>query len=156
MIIGKWRFQVLGEGILRIEWAEDGQFNDKPTAIIEKRPLPTTGLNIGKKGDKIIISGGVFTIHLKMDAMPCGEHKGLIVEWERGGMAGMWHIGAGSSNLGGWNRGLDCSGMGGRHPRLKDGLLSRAGWHLYDDSRTPLLDDGGNLRARLEGRRSDW
>ncbi len=156
MIIGKWRFQVLCEGILRIEWAEDGQFNDKPTAISEKRPLPTTGLNIGKKGDKIIIFGGVFTIRLKMDAMPCGEHKGLIVEWERGGMAGVWHIGARSSNLGGWNRGLDCSGMGGRHPRLKDGLLSRAGWHLYDDSRTPLLDDGGNLRARPEGRRSDW
>lgn len=156
MIIGKWRFQILGGGILRIEWAEDGRFNDAPTAIVEQRPAPSEEFKSVKNGNKIVLSGGVFTIQMKEDALPCDKEKGLEVEWERGGMKGSWHPGAACSNLGGWNRGLDCSGMGGRHPRLKDGLLSRAGWHLYDDSRTPLLDDGDNLQARPKGRHADW
>jgi alpha-glucosidase (family GH31 glycosyl hydrolase) len=43
-----------------------------------------------------------------------------------------------SGNLGGWYRALD---LAGRPVRLHDGLLSRDGWYLLDDTHTALLQD---------------
>jgi hypothetical protein len=39
-------------------------------------------------------------------------------------------------NLGGWSRGVDDQGQ---PVPLHDGVLSRAGWYVLDDSRSPLL-----------------
>ena len=42
-------------------------------------------------------------------------------------------------NLGGWYRGLDVAGA---PVRLHDGLISRDGWYLLDDTQTALLAQG--------------
>ena len=47
-------------------------------------------------------------------------------------------------NLGGWYRGLD--GQSGPVP-LHDGILSRDGWYLLDDTISPLLVEGGRWFA---------
>ncbi len=50
-------------------------------------------------------------------------------------------------NLGGWFRGLD--GQPGP-VRMHDGILSRAGWYLLNDSTSPLLTQGGWFEPRPE------
>jgi len=156
MICECWRFQLLGEGILRIEWAENGIFNDRPTAIVEARPAPRPILTCESKNDDVIVSGGPFQIHLSPDATPFDPSPGIQIKWSRGGKCGVWRPGLAASNLGGFTRGQDVCGLGQRHPRLKDGLLSRAGWYLLDDSRTPLLDENQNLVFRDHTSRIDW
>lgn len=156
MICECWRFQLLGEGILRIEWAENGLFNDRPTAIVEARPAPKPILTCESKNDDVIVSGGPFQIYLSPDATPFDPCPALEIIWSRGGKSNVWRPGLSASNLGGFTRSQDLCGMGQRHPRLKDGLLSRAGWYLFDDTLTPLLDEQQNLAFRDSTKRIDW
>jgi alpha-glucosidase (family GH31 glycosyl hydrolase) len=55
------------------------------------------------------------------------------------------HIDAQKTNLGGWSRGLDTKN--GAIP-LWDGILSRDGWYLLDDSETALYDSDGWIADR--------
>ncbi|MGH3645895.1 MAG: TIM-barrel domain-containing protein [Micromonosporaceae bacterium] len=52
---------------------------------------------------------------------------------------------ASTANLGGWRRALD--GQGGP-AAMADGLLSRDGWYLLDDSTTALLNSDGTVTER--------
>jgi len=155
-IYGLWRFQLISDGLLRIEWAEDGRFADAPTAIVNSRPESSALLTCRKDAKGFVINDDTFSIKLARDCSPFDNPSGLVVRWRRGGMYGVWRPDSVASNLGGYVRSLDFCGIGNRHQRLKDGLLSRAGWFLFDDSRTPLLDASGNLMPRPAGRRVDW
>jgi len=155
-ICGLWRFLLISNGLLRIEWAEDGRFNDAPTAVVNSRLEASAPLTCKKDAKGFVINNDTFSIKLARDCSPFNNPSGLVVHWQRGGMHGVWRPGAIASNLGGYIRALDFCGTGIRHQRLKDGLLSRAGWFLFDDSLTPLLDASGNLTPCPAGRRVDW
>jgi len=152
----KWRFQLLGEGLVRIEWSGRGLFEDKPTAIVQQRPSPLPEFHCQKKKNACLIRGGAFDISLESGTDPFSDAKGLQIRWNRGERNGAWSPGDAASNLGGIVRGLDLCGVGQRVFRLKEGLLSRAGWFLLNDSRTPLLDEQGNLAPRTDDHGIDW
>ncbi len=59
-----------------------------------------------------------------------------------------------TSNLGGWRRALDLlSGA----VKLNDGLLTRAGWYVLDDSKTALrTKQGFRVRPSRKGGYEDW
>ena len=146
---GQARFTVITPACIRIEYVPKdapGGFVDDPTlfAINRKARFPMA---------KISRSGGVLTINtgrMKLEYHDNGQPP------EAGNMSitfpmnssdagqavsfGRWSPGdQDANNLGGPLRTLD--NMAGPQP-LPNGLLSRSGWALIDDSGKPLLKDG--------------
>lgn len=132
------RFTVLTSRMIRLEWVETGAFEDRatyafPTRYTETPPTFTTfvedGVLVLDTGALVLryqVGSGKFTpenLHISFTLN--GEH----VTWKPGMMN--------SGNLRGTRRTLDnCGG----DAALEEGLLSRAGWALFDDTRNVLFD----------------
>jgi Glycosyl hydrolases family 31/Domain of unknown function (DUF5110) len=164
---GPTRFQVITPSLIRVEYAEDGRFEDRPTFTVPGRghvPPP----NRTKIKDGILtIKTSRLVLRYRIGSGPFTPQNLRLRIKGRGGVrpgfpslpparAGVPAptvpppnpdpdpAPATAGNLGGWYRGLD--NQSGPVP-LHDGLLSRDGWYLLDDTRTALLTDGGRWYA---------
>ena len=151
---GNARFSLLGEGLLRMEYAEDGCFIDEKTLFAENRVHD--GSDFSVKDD-----GGVLTIATARIVLTYdyGRGTGFTAETlkaeirENGALKDVWFAGKkNAGNLGGTLPTLD--NIGG-YAQVKDGVVSRDGWYLLDDSAQPLLADGW-IRDRAEMHVIDW
>ena len=171
VVCGNARFTVLTSRLIRMEWAEDGVFEDNGTLGIINRRLEvpvfkkTTGRNgatirtddltLVYKGPGRFDSGNLSVEFSMPDAAaPKGVRK---VRWTPGADDG--------ANLLGTFRTLDgCKGfdqINFRGDPYEKGLLSRDGWAVVDESGRHLLveDDsswGAWVAPRLSGDRIDW
>jgi len=130
------RFTVLTSRLLRLEFAADERFEDRPSRSFWHRRQPVPGFEVSRNGDVVEIR----TDHLRLhyDSQLGFTRDGLQVTLLESGL--VWHYGDhDSGNLGGTARTLDKSD--GPIP-LDPGLLSTAGWTVVDDSQTPVLEDG--------------
>jgi hypothetical protein len=149
------RFTILTSRLIRMEWSPDGTFEDRASLVFLNRRLPVPAFATAKEDGWTLIrtdhlnlryrpDRGGFTAHnLRVDvAMPDGP-----VIWIPGTKP--------DGNLKGTIRTLD--GVEGK-TALEDGLLSRDGWTLVDDSRRPLFDDSEWpwVVARPETEGQDW
>jgi hypothetical protein len=157
----RWRISVLDAGLVRLEWSPSGSFEDRASQLaIDRRSTgrPVTGSAAGA-GDELDIRVDeterqieVLTerLHLTYDRGPFTP-QGLSVQ-ARGGISSyhsVWRFGSPpEGNLGGTARTLDQ--VDGRLP-LDDGILSRHGIAVLDDSSTVLLTDDGWLAPREPG-----
>ena len=62
---GNARFTVLTDRLIRMEWAEDGQFEDRASLAIINRDLPVPAFKATKQGGGVIISTGKLTLEYK-------------------------------------------------------------------------------------------
>ena len=152
--VGNARFTVLTDRLIRMEWAADGVFEDRASLAIVNRNLPVPKYSYSLKGDvltistskvKLIYKGGRFT------------SENLSVKF---GM-GTWKPGmSADGNLKGTTRTLDgCLGfekLSKRETELENGILSRDGWALVDESERHLFGADGWVEERPEGDRLDW
>ena len=166
---GQARFEVLSPTLIRLEYAEDKVWEDGPTLTALHRGAPHA-----KVSSRVV--DGVRVIRTPRAVLRYTRHSGpfgpsnLALTIEVGGkrqtvnpsFTGVTTARAESpppvatqpnpgdpaprtaGNLGGWYRGLD--GQSGPVP-LHDGILSRDGWYLLDDSISPLLVEGGGWYA---------
>ncbi len=136
---GQARFQVLAPTLIRAEY---GGTEDRPTQVAVRGPL--------SRRYRTFVRGGWRVIRTPR----------MTLRWKRGVpfSAGSLRTrgdvvrpGAEEGNLGGWTRALDNqSGPVSLH----DGVLSRAGWFVLDDTDTVLLDGPGFVpRPKQE---ADW
>ncbi|MCR5003085.1 MAG: DUF5110 domain-containing protein [Bacteroidales bacterium] len=139
VVAGKARFTVLTSRLIRMEWAEDGKFEDRASLAIVNRNLDVPKFTVKKtKGSVVIKTDDVvltykgqeefneknLSVCFKMSAP--GEKKPAKVTWAPGADD--------SANLLGTTRTLDgCDGEKTREPYDK-GVISRDGWAILDES----------------------
>ena len=145
----KYRISVLTAGLVRLEYAEHGVFEDRPTQIVWNRDLGACEFQvIDKVGNLEIITE---RIHLRYDK---GEFRtnGLSID-VKGGLfpfGGTWRYGDQTKviNIGdlkGTARTLD--NADGEIP-LEKGLVSQLGHAVMDDSKSLVIREDGWVEAR--------
>lgn len=165
--LGNVRVTVLTDRLLRIEHAEDGVFEDRPTLSVVNRRFPRTSFDATTEGRSLTVDTGAVRLHCTDVDRPFSAER-LHARIGLGAAATTWRFGQEDrGNLGGTVRTLD-AWKGNRTARLvgfdaatglvhewdeqvlEPGLLSRDGWVVVDDSQAVVLDAvaGPGARAR--------
>jgi len=139
---GAARFEVITPSLIRVQIAEDGRFEDGPSQTTAGRlrsaPRFTTSI---RRGERIIRTSRL-TLRWRRGATAV-DGAALRVKVGRQTLAPK--PGPNPSPLGGWRRSLDLVD----HPvPLHEGVLSRAGWYLLDDTATALINPDGGFAPR--------
>jgi len=145
-----FRITVLTDGLLRLQYARDGRFEDRASAFAVVRDLPVPQYRVidGPHHLEILTD----RVHLVYDREPFST-SGLSIQ-VRGNISSylsVWRFGEPVDDLGGTARTLD--NADGAVP-LEPGVVSRWGYAVLDDSRTLVLDDDGWVAPR-DGSRID-
>ena len=159
VIDGNARFTVLTDRLIRMEWAEDGVFEDRASLAIINRNLPVPKFTCSKKNGTFTIKTGKITLIYKGGRF---APDNLQVKF---GM-GTWKPGMkAAGNLKGTTRTLDgCLGfekLSHRESQMEYGILSRDGWAIVDESSRHLLEKVDSkwenwVAERPAGDRIDW
>jgi len=159
VLFGHARFTVLTPQLIRMEWAADNRFEDHPSFVFLNRKLPVPEFKAVRKHKGLTIE----TSALRLSYNPRGDGKFdptnltiTLTKFHEGNAAPViWHPGlADTGNLEGTTRTLDgARGSKTREP-IGEGLVSRNGWALVDDSTRPLFDsDNFTFKG---GEQSTW
>jgi alpha-glucosidase (family GH31 glycosyl hydrolase) len=140
---GKARFTVLTAEMIRMEWSANGQFNDEASQVFINRKLPVVNFTVtgaDTRGFKsIAIRTSKLTLHYIADNDSFNAAN-LYIELNTPEGRLTWEPGMKDTlNLKGTTRTLD-NWNGGKPEDLENGLISRSGWALIDDSKSLLFD----------------
>lgn len=167
VIVGNARFTVLTPRLVRMEWSEDGVFEDRATLGVINRELPVPEFRLSKSSKKTVIKTGKMTLTYLGTGKFDAENLSVVFEMDdpasrKGFRAVKWVPGMDASgNLLGTSRTLD--GFDGK--RMNDaydyGVCSRDGWAVVDESErqvfVPVDSDWKYwVENRPEGDRLDW
>lgn len=145
---GNARFTVLTDKLIRMEWSQDGIFEDRATLGIINRNLPVPDYKTTKSGSGIVIRTSSLTLSYKGNGkfsednlkvsfkMPTTGGKHSTVVWKPGTDD--------KGNLLGTARTLDeCSKKEDIFTKqgMDKGVISRDGWAIIDESARHLLVD---------------
>ena len=110
------RFTVLTDRLIRMEWAEDGFFEDRASLAIVNRNLPVPSFKVIRNGVSLTIKTNAVT--LTYTGSESFSEKNLKVTFKLNGRVQEWHPGKDdSANLLGTSRTLDkCNGFGQLNP----------------------------------------
>jgi alpha-glucosidase (family GH31 glycosyl hydrolase) len=146
---GLARFQVLSPTLIRLEYAADGRFEDRPTFNAVARHLPVPAYTTTITGGTRVIRTARLTLRWQRGSGPFtpatlsidvqGTTQTAHPAFRAPGQPYTLQAPTTPTQLGGWRRGLD--GQAGP-TALGDGLLTRDGWYLLDDSTTAIYDHG--------------
>jgi Glycosyl hydrolases family 31 len=137
---GHARFEVLTPSLIRMEYAQDGRFEDAPTMTAVRAHARAPRFTVRRKHAWLMIRTSRATLRYRVASGPFTAAD-VQLRMRIDGRAATAAPTAGSSpgNLGGWTRALD--NQVGPVP-LHPGLLSTAGWYVLDDTDTALLPSG--------------
>ena len=146
----KWRITLLTSRLVRLEYSEEGIFEDRPTQTVWNRDFEPVSRHMLRQEGGIEI----FTEHMQISYdEKAFSSNGLSAVGPVGanGGPGSWHYGDTAGNLKGTARTLDEAD--GACP-LQDGILSEYGYAVLDDSKSLILTEDGWIRPR-SGKCSD-
>ena len=173
---GPARFQVITPTLIRLEYAADGGFEDRPTLTVPARGHKPPPYQTSVKDGILTIRTSRVMLRYRIGGGPFDASNLRLKINGFGGTRPSFPAPPAApsaapptvpppdpdpdprpqtaGNLGGWYRGLDNqSGP----VQLHDGLMSRDGWYILDDTESALLDRGRALvrrAARPSGRLS--
>lgn len=147
VVEGNVRFSILTPHILRLEYDSTGKFVDDPSFVVVNRNLPAISFKKSRRGKWLIIKTTQMELKYKTGSGAFNDKNLQITYSPKSSQPIVWHPGMkNNENLKGTFRTLD--GMDGdRHEGAKkptafeDGLISRNGWYLLDDSNNFLFDN---------------
>ncbi len=152
VVAGNTRFTVITPNLIRIEYAPDGKFVDAPSWFATQRATRDKDAQITAQNGKVEINTGVMHLFLDDSAKPVTQDN-LHVDIKKGSGIVTWKPGMHSDqNLGGTITTLD---MRQEAVNLGEGLLSRDGWYLLDDSHSALFV-GDWIQSRPKNNGLDW
>ncbi len=130
-----YRFTVLTDRLIRLEYQAEGKFVDEPTQRVICRDFPEVDFRVLDKGDSLEIITD--QLHLYYDKKPFTK-EGLTIQLKESfhPYGSAWAFGDAIKDLKGTARTLDEAD--GAIP-LEPGLLSREGFTVLDDSETAFL-----------------
>lgn len=150
----RYRITVLTSRLLRLEYNEDGIFNDAATQTVLNRDFPKTDYQLKETDEELELR----TEHLQLNydkqqftsyGLSC-KCLGIKAAY----FARTWHYGEKEetngpiANLKGTARTLD---MVNGACELEDGIMSRSGYAVLDDSTSLLLTEDGFVEPRKKG-----
>ena len=145
VITGKhYRISFLTSRLVRLEYQEDGCFEDRGTTFARNREFPE--VKVTRRENSWGIELDTEHLHLVYNEKPFSS-SGLSVKLKGNyeGYDGIWHYGDAVRSLGGTARTLD--GADGEIP-VDTGVVSESGFSVIDDSKSVLLDPEGNFMPR--------
>ena len=140
----KYRFTLLTSRLIRMEYREDGKFEDRPTQSVWNRRFEPVahrlvteeeGFELFTDHMHVVYSGKPFSKNSLMVKALVGSHP----------FGATWYYGEERENLGGTARTLD--DVNGAC-KLQDGIQSESGCAVLDDSKSLILTEDGWIAPR--------
>jgi len=141
VLSGNARFTVLTPELIRMEYSPLGKFEDKASLVFINRSLPVPNYSKKTKGKVTTIKTDQLVLKYINDGKPFSAENLSVVLLSSKGKKTIWTPGTKDSlNLKGTTRTLDGAKGWDFEEKLEQGILSRSGWALVDDSKTNLFD----------------
>lgn len=160
---GKARFTILTERLIRMEYSNDSTFNDQPTITILNRNLPTPEFRTRTENGVLIVSTSYLTLTYKISGGGF-NNRNLKIDYADNSRSFTWKPGMRDpKNMHGTTRTLDGTLGKFSFQTLKkintgEGLISRSGWALINDSEKPVFDttDWPWVQNSATAKNIDW
>jgi alpha-glucosidase (family GH31 glycosyl hydrolase) len=146
VVVGNARFTILTPEMIRMEWDSTGQFTDQATLFVINRNLPVPEFTKKESRNSITIKTNRLVLKYKKRTGQFTSEN-LEITYSNGKGKSIWRPGMNNKeNLKGTYRTLDgCKGKynvdTGKAIPIEDGLLSKEGWTVIDDSDNFLFDN---------------
>ena len=142
-----YRITMLTEGLVRLEYSEDGIFEDRATQTVINRDFPAVDYQVKDTPEELEILTWRFRLtYDKKEFNPRGLR--IHVTGNTGSGNDVWHYGDPVHDLKGTARTLDT--IDGAC-ELGSGLVSRDGFTVLDDSASLILTEEGWVSPRKKG-----
>ena len=144
---GQVRFTVITDGVVRMEYDPQGQFTDDKSFIAVNRQYAPVKYQLRKSGNHLRLSTARMVVSYKLGSGAFTASNLSITSAKGAKVAFHWKPGMkDTQNLKGTYRTLDETDgdshwNGNTLMPIEDGLLSRSGWTLIDDSKNFLFDN---------------
>ena len=139
-----YRFTVLTPKMIRMEYAEDGVFEDRASQKFFYRDFPANDFSSVKENGVLKIeTSDVLLEYTEGKRFDCENLSVALKNFP----ASVWHFGENADQLKGTAQTLDLAN--GEIP-LQDGVCSRNGYTVVDDSDSLVLTDDGWFDVRKE------
>ncbi|GAJ26515.1 maltodextrin glucosidase [Liquorilactobacillus sucicola DSM 21376 = JCM 15457] len=142
----KYRFTILTNKLLRMEYSSDGEFEDRKTQFAQNRTLDNPKYFVKEKSNGHLLEIETDFFHLYYDGGKFdASNLRIDVKYNYTLHDGRWYFGEKIRNLGGTTHTLDLSN--GRVP-LEDGIMSQDGFAFLDDTQSFVIDDNNEFVPR--------
>jgi len=149
--VGKARFTVLTPQMIRIQYSSTQKFEDRATFAVVNRQLPVPEFTTSEDGNYLYIETSALKLRYRKGSMITGSLKSptnLMITLQVAGREVTWYPGKEDAlNLKGTKRTLDTASGDNQRPDLENGILSRAGWAIIDESPKTKRGDGSTTFA---------
>ena len=160
---GNARFTVLTPEMVRIEYSDNGLFEDRATFTVRNREMDRVPAFTTKEDNEYLyISTDKLQLKYRKGTNPKtlpASSRNLTITMTNGGAPVMWYPGKPDPlNLKGTCRTLDGSNGDNKRSELENGLISRSGWAVIDDSWAAPRADGSRSFALEPNKETgyDW
>ncbi|KRN28853.1 alpha-xylosidase [Lactobacillus selangorensis] len=146
-VTGKnYRFTILTDKLLRMEYSQTDQFEDRLTQAVQNRDFPLAQFEVTENQHGHVLEIETDAFHLYYDGGPFSAGTLFIdAKYNYGTHYSRWYYGEPiQKNLKGTARTLDKAD--GAIP-LDDGLMTKDGFSILDDS-DAMIQDGGKIAQR--------
>jgi alpha-glucosidase (family GH31 glycosyl hydrolase) len=144
ILMGKIRLTLLTDRMLRLEQSEQGCFEDRPSQMVIDRSFSKVDYTVTEQKEEILI----YTDRLKICSKksPEGLRDITVCALRKDGKyTDNWKYGDRTESLKGTARTLDNTDG---QTQLDEGIISRSGFTILDDSSTYLIGPEGDLHER--------
>ncbi|MCM1111259.1 MAG: glycoside hydrolase family 31 protein [Clostridium sp.] len=157
-IDGNARFTVLTPEMIRIEYSPTATFEDNATFAVINRNLPVPNHETSRTKDTFSLTTDKLTLNYRSGADLRSNPEALTISFDLGGDCVEWHPGMEDPlNLKGTYRTLDGNNGDSHRKLLENGIISRSGWAVIDDSPSTLRADGSRSLALVPSDNAiDW
>ncbi|WP_161879316.1 glycoside hydrolase family 31 protein [Alkalibacterium sp. MB6] len=138
----RYRFIVIKESILRMEYSETGHFEDRPTRVIKNRDLGETAFEIKETADTVEIITDTFHMLYTKEEPFSPKTLHIDVRYNFSNYTNRWYFGQHIDTLKGSLRTLDR--VNGEAP-LEESIISRFGYATLNDSKSFVFDEEDNI-----------
>ena len=151
IVSGNARFTVLTPEMIRIEYSDNGAFEDRATFAIVNRNLDIPSFEKSEDSEYLYINTDKVALKYRKGSAPVtlpASSKNLSITFNHNGREVLWYPGKPDPlNLKGTCRTLDGSNGDNKRSELENGLISRSGWSVIEDSWTTARPDGSRSFA---------
>lgn len=152
VVSGNARFTVLTPEMIRIEYSDNGVFEDRATFTVQNREMETVpSFTKTEDDDYLYITTGKLNLKYRKGTNPKtlpASPENLTIGMSHNGLPVLWYPGKPDPlNLKGTCRTLDGSNGDNKRAELENGIISRSGWAVIDDSWTAARPDGSRSFA---------
>ncbi len=149
VISGNARFSVLTPEMIRIEYSDNGIFEDRATVAVIIRNLDVPPFRTSEDSAFLFLETDKLLLKYRKGTDPrTNPAQNLSITMAHNGGDTVWYHGKPDPmNLKGTCRTLDGSNGDNKRSELENGLISRSGWAVIDDSWTSARADGSRSFA---------